>query len=143
MARVRYLLDTLYIQLKFSKLYGLWCVLCPVLTEPCCHLIYLPMNKNFFKKKKKKKKHNKHCLILYELLIIKLVPYKVPICMQEIVCTVFIILLNNPVKSYVVKWPKEKEVCHFYDDATPLSCGLQVTKDFLKLKDLNFSNFTL
>ena len=33
-------------------------------------------------------------------------------------------------QSYVVKWPKEKEVCHFHDDATPLSFRLQVTEAF-------------
>ena len=42
------------------------------------------MNKNFCEQNEKKV-HNKHCLILYEL-IIQLVLNKVLICMQEMVC---------------------------------------------------------
>ena len=31
---------------------------------------------------------------------------------------------------YKVKWPQEKWVCDFYDDAPPLSFQLQVAEDF-------------
>ena len=44
--------------------------------------------------------------------------------------TVCVLILYTPVKSYVVKWPKEKEACHSHDDATPSSFQLQVTEDF-------------
>ena len=47
--------------------------------------------------------------------------------------TVCVLILYTPVKSYVVKWPKEKEACHSHDDATPSSFQLQVTEDFFKI----------
>jgi hypothetical protein len=31
------------------------------------------------------------------------------------------------------KWPQEKWVCDFHDDAKPLSLQLQVTEDFFKI----------
>ena len=34
--------------------------------------------------------------------------------------------LNPKGKSYVVKWPKEKEGCHSHDSATPFSVHSQV-----------------
>ena len=49
---------------------------------------------------------------------------------SQVGVTVLFIILQPPLKIYVLKQPQEKQACHSHDNATPLSFRLRVTQDY-------------